>query len=314
MPALPPQQASGVPRPSPAGTILGLDIGGSKTHAIRLEAGRLAAEAVAGSANLQNTDVAAAVAALAEAVGSVGAQDVQEVYVGAGGIDTDDDAASLRALIAPLVPGAVIHVVHDSRLVLAAGRARTGIAVIIGTGTAVWGTDGSRQARAGGWGHLLGDEGSGYWLAREAVRHCLHRHDLGLEPDLLGTRLLAACGLDRPVALIARFHGLGTAGQNGLDRSYWAALARVVVDAAEAGDGAARDILGAGTAAVAEQILQVARQLGLAGPVILGGGLGAKVPLIREGIRQALAPHGITEVVCLDREPVFGVDVLAGLA
>jgi glucosamine kinase len=314
MPALPPQQASGVPRPAPAGAILGLDIGGSKTHAIRLEAGRLAAEAVAGSANVQNTDPAAAAAALAEAVGSVGALDVQEVYAGAGGIDTDDDAASLRALIAPLVPGAAIHVVHDSRLVLAAGRARTGIAVIIGTGTAVWGTDGSREARAGGWGHLLGDEGSGYWLAREAVRHCLHRHDLGLEPDLLSGRLLAACGLDRPVALIARFHGLGTAGRNGPDRGYWAALARVVIAAAEAGDGAARSILDAGTAAVAEQILQVARQLGLAGPVILGGGLGAKVPFIREGIRRVLVPHGITEVVCLDREPVFGVDVLAGLA
>jgi N-acetylglucosamine kinase-like BadF-type ATPase len=309
MSALPPQQASGVP--APAGAILGLDIGGSKTHAIRLEHGRLAAEAVAGSANLQNTDPAAAAGALAEAVRAVGARDVRAVYAGAGGIDTDDDAASLRALIAPLVPGAAIHVVHDSRLVLAAGRARSGIAVIIGTGTAVWGTDGSREARAGGWGHLLGDEGSGYWLAREAVRHCLHRHDLGLEPDLLCGRLLEACGLDRPVALIARFHG---AGGNGPDRGYWAALARVVVAAAEAGDGAARGILDAGTAAVAEQILQVARQLGLAGPVILGGGLGAKVPLVRAGIRQALAPHGITEVVCLDREPVFGVDVLAGLA
>ncbi|MCG2623511.1 ATPase [Arthrobacter sp. I2-34] len=314
MPASHPQHAAGDPSGTPARTILGLDIGGTKTHAIRLEAGRLAAEAVAGSANLQNTDRAAAAAALAEAIAAVGAGDVQEVYAGAGGIDTDDDAASLRALIAPLVPAASIHVVHDSRLVLAAGRARTGIAVIIGTGTAVWGTDGSRQARAGGWGHLLGDEGSGYWLAREAVRHCLHRHDLGLAPDLLCTQLLAACGLDRPVAFIARFHGLGTAGRNGPDRGYWAALARVVVAAAEAGDSAARSILDAGTEAVAGQILQVARQLGIAGPVILGGGLGAKVPLIREGILRALAPHGITEVACLDREPVFGVDVLAGLA
>jgi len=299
---------------TPAGAVLGLDIGGSKTHAIRLEEGRLAAEAVAGSANLQNTDPASAAAALAEAVRAVGAGGVQHVYAGAGGIDTDDDAAALRALIAPLVPGAAIHVVHDSRLVLAAGRARTGIAVIIGTGTAVWGTDGRRQARAGGWGYLLGDEGSGYWLAREAVRHCLHRHDLGLAPDLLCGRLLAACGLDRPVALIARFHGLGGADRTGPDRGYWAGLARVVVAAAEAGDAAARDILAAGTAAVADQILQVARQLDVSGPVILGGGLGAKVPLIRTGLLQALAPHGITEVACLDREPVFGVDLLAGLA
>jgi glucosamine kinase len=293
-----------------ARTVLGLDIGGSKTHAIRLEDGRVAAETVTGSANVQNTDRESAAAALAKAIRGVGARDVQEVYAGAGGIDTDDDAAALRALIAPLVPGAVIHVVHDSRLVLAAGRARTGIAVIVGTGTAVWGIDGrGRQARAGGWGYLLGDEGSGYWLAREAARHCLHRHDLGLEPDLLGAGLLQACGLDRPVDLIARFHRAG-----GPDRGYWSARAGVVVAAAEAGDGAARSIVAAGAAAVAGQIVQVARQLDLAGPVILGGGLGAKVPLVREGVRQALAPHGITEVAGLDREPVFGVDVLAGLA
>ncbi|NKX51022.1 ATPase [Arthrobacter deserti] len=295
--------------------VLGLDIGGSKTHAIRLEQGRVAAEAVTGSANLQNTDTASAAAALSEAVRAVGAAEADEVYVGAGGIDTDDDAAALRALIAPLVPGAAIHIVHDSRLVLAAGRARAGIAVIIGTGTAVWGTDGAgRQARAGGWGYLLGDEGSGYWLAREAARHCLHRQDLGLEPDQLSARLLAACGLDRPVQLIARFHGLGTAGWNGPDRGYWAARARVVVAAAEAGDEAARTILAAGTAAVADQILQVAGQLDITGPVILGGGLGANVPLVREGVSSALARHGITEVSSLDREPVFGVDVLAGLA
>ncbi|MFD1213242.1 N-acetylglucosamine kinase, partial [Arthrobacter sp. GCM10027362] len=181
MSASPPQRDPRAPLHAPAGrTILGLDIGGSKTHAIRLEAGRVTAEAVTGSANLQNVSRAAAAAAVAEAVRTVGAQGVQEVFAGAGGIDTDDDAAALRALIAPLLPGAAIHVVHDSRLVLAAGRARTGIAVIVGTGTVVWGIDEhGRQARAGGWGYLLGDEGSGYWLAREAVRHCLHRHDLG---------------------------------------------------------------------------------------------------------------------------------------
>ncbi|NKX53428.1 N-acetylglucosamine kinase [Arthrobacter mobilis] len=296
-------------------TILGLDIGGSKTHAIRLEDGLVKAEAVTASANVQNVSREAASAALAEAVRAVGAQTVQEVYAGAGGIDTDDDAAALRALIAPLVPRASIQVVHDSRLVLAAGRARMGIAVIVGTGAVAWGTDArGRQARSGGWGYLLGDEGSGYWLAREAVRHCLGRHDRDLPPDRLSAALLADCGLGRPVELIARFHGIGAGSRSGPDRGYWSARAGVVVAAAEAGDPAARAILDAGTAEIAERILQVARQLDITGPVILGGSLGAKVPLVREGIRQALAPHGITDVAGLDREPVFGVDVLAGLA
>ena len=64
-----------------------------------------------------------------------------EVFAGAGGVDTDDDAAALRALIAPFVPGAQVTVVHDTRLLLAAAGATEGVAVIAGTGSAAWGAN-----------------------------------------------------------------------------------------------------------------------------------------------------------------------------
>jgi N-acetylglucosamine kinase-like BadF-type ATPase len=70
-----------------------------------------------------------------------------------------------------LVPGARVRVVHDAHLVLAAGGLDTGVALIAGTGSVAWGAcpDGP-DARAGGWGYLLGDEGSATALFREDTR------------------------------------------------------------------------------------------------------------------------------------------------
>ncbi|EMY34540.1 N-acetyl-D-glucosamine kinase Nagk [Arthrobacter crystallopoietes BAB-32] len=288
-----------------AEVLIGLDIGGSKTHAVRFEDGMPAAEAVAASANVQNVSRAEAAAALREVFAAVGAG-ARAVVAGAGGVDTADDAGALVSLIAPLAPGARIHVVHDSRLILAAGGARSGIAVIVGTGTAAWGTDGAgREARAGGWGYLLGDEGSGYWLAREAVRHALRRRDQGLAPDALTRALLADCGLAEPAELIAAFHG-------GAGRAYWAQRARLVIEAAEHG-GAAAALVDDAVRHLSGLVLQVARQIGSAGPVILGGGIGTNVPRIAEGIAAAVAGAGIRGVRQLDRAPAFGAAFLAGI-
>lgn len=281
--------------------LIGLDIGGTKTHAIRLEDGAVTAEAIAGSANVQNVSREAASTALAEVFSALGS-DADRVIAGAGGIDTANDAVALAALISPFAPQAEIRAVHDSRLVLAAGRARRGIAVIAGTGSAVWGTDGTgNEARAGGWGYLLGDEGSGYWLGRELVRHALRRRDQGLEPDALTQALLADCSLADPVELIAHFHGP-------TGRRYWAQRSRLVVEAAA--DPVAAELLAVAAKDLARLIRQVAGRLDISGPVILGGGLGANVPQLAAGIAAALAPYGIDDVRQLDREPVYGVDLL----
>jgi N-acetylglucosamine kinase-like BadF-type ATPase len=282
--------------------VIGLDIGGTKTRGVRFEDGAVVADESVGSSNVQNVTRAEAALHLAELFGRIGGGTVAQVYAGAGGIDTDADAEALAALIAPHVPGARITVVHDSRLLLAAGGASTGVAVIGGTGSAAWGRNGlGEEARAGGWGYLLGDEGSGYWLGREAVRHSLRRMNQGLEPDGLTTALLASCGVDDPNKLIALFHSPDTG------RRYWAEKARLVVDAAAAGHTASQELVdqaGRDLAALAEQAV---RQLGIDGPVILGSGLGMNVPRLQESFRSALAAAGITDVRILEQDPVFGV-------
>lgn len=285
-----------------SGTVIGLDIGGTKTRGVRFENGTPVRDENAGSSNVQNVSREQAAANLAELFGKIGGGHVDQVYAGAGGIDTDQDAQALADLIAPHAPGARITVVHDSRLLLAAGGASTGVAVIAGTGSAAWGrNEAGEEARAGGWGYLLGDEGSGYWLGREAVRHSLRQMNQGLEPDRLSRALLESVGVDEPGKLIALFHSPDTG------RRYWAQQARLVVETADAGDETCRALVDQAGGDLADLAEQAVRQLGLDGPVILGSGLGMNVPRLQEAFKAKLAEGGITDVRILQQDPVFGV-------
>ncbi|ALE06828.1 ATPase [Arthrobacter sp. ERGS1:01] len=284
--------------------VVGLDIGGSKTRGILWVDGAVVADASAGSANVQNVSPETAAANLAELFAQLGDTRAGVVFAGAGGVDTDDDAAALRDLIAPFVPGARITVVHDTRLLLAAGGASTGVAVISGTGSAAWGANpAGDEARAGGWGYLLGDEGSGYWLGREAVRHSLHQMDLGAEPDELTRGLLDYCALATPGELIGHFH-------QGTTRRYWAAASPVIFAAAANGHAHALHLVDQAGADLAGMAGQVARQLGIAGPIVLGSGLGSNVPALQQAFVKHLAAAGITDVRILDQDPIFGVPLL----
>jgi glucosamine kinase len=122
-------------------------------------------------------------------------------------VDTPEQEQRLHRLVQAQIPGAAVRIVHDKALILAAAAVDHGIALISGTGSVAWGRaiDG-RTARAGGWGYLLGDEGSGYAVGRRAVRHTLGQADRGLRPDVLAQQLAADCGLQDPGQLLDHFY------------------------------------------------------------------------------------------------------------
>lgn len=312
MPIIPaPQHSSpGRGHSSAAELVVGLDIGGSKTHGVLWRSGTLVGEAKSGSANVQNVTPDEAALSLSKLFNALlGPEDpeaIGHVVAGSGGVDTPADAGRLRALIAVHAPRAVIDVVHDTRLILAAGGARTGIAVIAGTGSVAWGVaEDGREARSGGWGYLLGDEGSGYWVAREAARRALHRHDLGMQPDVLDTAVLALNGIATATELIGLFHSGARSS-----RTYWAAQSRAVFDAARDGHGDAGGIIDRAASDLTRLVLDVASVIGSAGPVVLGGGLAMHQSDLRTRLRAHLAASGITDIVFLTEDPVMGVRFL----
>jgi glucosamine kinase len=288
--------------------IVGLDIGGSKTHAVSRHQNKIA-EVFAGSANLSSVGEAEAgrqldaiFARLAER-GPIGA-----VCAGAAGVDTPAAEERLRQLIAVRLPGAVVQVVHDTELILATAELTTGIALIAGTGSVAWGRDASgRVARAGGWGYLLGDEGSGYGIAREAVRHALRLADEGQPPDRLSQQLIAACNVQRTGQLIDHFYG-------NPERRYWAGHARVAFELAAVGDSAAQRIIDSAAADLGTLVQTVHVAIGRPAPplpVVLGGGVMVHQPQLQDSVRQVLAGEGLTDLRPLDRDPAYGALFLA---
>jgi glucosamine kinase len=257
---------------------------------------------VAGSANLAAVGITEAGRQLEALFAQLGARGVGAVCAGAAGADGTESIAAITRIITGLVPGAQVSVVHDARLVLAAEGLDAGVSLIAGTGSVAWGrrADGT-QARAGGWGHLLGDEGSGYRVAVDAVRHALGRMDAGEPADRLTTALLSSCGLADRTELIDFVYARQ-------DKRYWAERAAVVTELAAQGDPAAAVIVDAAAGALAALAARVLDRLGLAGPVVLGGGFAVHQPLLQRAVRERLAG---TEVRVLTHAPAVGAVRLA---
>ncbi|MFE9425121.1 N-acetylglucosamine kinase [Kitasatospora sp. NPDC006697] len=185
-------------------TCLGLDVGGTHTRAVLHDRwGRELGRATAAGGNPAARGAAEAVAVLAGVVGEALAGhapgEVRGCLLGLSGISTLADreafAEDCRTAFGLAVP---VRLVHDAVVAFAAGAEGRGTVLIAGTGAVACRIDGTEvTARAGGLGWLLGDEGGGFWLGREAVRHA-HAHP----GDPFGRAVLAACEAADPVALV----------------------------------------------------------------------------------------------------------------
>jgi glucosamine kinase len=288
--------------------VAGLDIGGSKTHALAVDlrnGNKALQEVLAGSANLSSVGAAEVARQLTDVFDRLGRDGIAAVCAGAAGVDSAEQEQRLRALLQAQVPWAAVQIVHDTELILAAAGIGQGIAVIAGTGSVAWSrsNDGSTY-RAGGWGYLLGDEGSGYWLGVQAVRHALAVVDRRGRPDQLTERLTADCGLQQPGQLLDHFY----ANQ---ERRYWAGRSALVFELAGAGDPAAIRLVDVAADALADIAAMVGSALGITGPVVLAGGLLVHQPRLQLGVQQRLLARGLTDIQVLDRDPVHGALRLA---
>jgi N-acetylmuramic acid 6-phosphate etherase len=200
-------------------------------------------------------------------------------------------------------------VIEDAALLLAAGTPEGwGVAVVAGTGSMAFARAAcGKTARAGGWGPLLGDEGSGYAIALAGLRAAARSADGRAPATLLTDRLLAVYGLTQPQELVSVVY-------RGGDRAALAALAPVVMQAAEDGDAVAEAIIREAAAELATAVAAAAGQLdlGSAFPVALAGGLLVSSAGYRDRFLAALADRGLTaDSVALVTEPAEGAVRLA---
>ncbi len=210
----------------PDGTILGTGLAGPSNHV--LEPG--------GMERLRTALDDSITRALTEAGAEAG--EVSSVFLGMTG-----GAATAREMTQPRFPGARVESDYDQITALyGASVAQPGVVVIAGTGAVAYGRDAAgRSAKAGGWGYVMGDEGSGYDIGRRALLAATQAADGRRDPGLLQQMIPQSLGVADLWAVHARVY----AGQ--LDRAGIARLTVLVDQAGQAGDAAALEILsGAG--------------------------------------------------------------------
>ncbi|OLC27978.1 MAG: hypothetical protein AUG06_03250 [Actinobacteria bacterium 13_1_20CM_2_65_11] len=284
------------------GCFLGLDIGGSSSRARCVEDGRIVAEAQGPGANvaaLRPRTVEGRIGALLAGMGAISAD---ACCAGSAGAEVPVGRARLERLLTAVLPGCKVTVVHDARLVLAAAGIDYGIALISGTGSVAYGRDrDGREARAGGWGWLVGDDGSGAWLTREASREVLRRSDAGEQLGKLGEAMLGVTRARHATDLMGRLHRLNEPGE-------WAALAGVVFESAGEDPGAA-SLVERAAFALADLVESVRKRLSIDGPVVLAGGQLLNQPRLETAVRRLLGA-----AIRLEEPPVAGAVRLAELS
>jgi N-acetylglucosamine kinase-like BadF-type ATPase len=242
---------------------VGLDVGGSGTRAaLATSEGQLLAVGFGGPSGHRGGASGHRILqrALANAVAPlephIGAQPCT-VHIGLRGLSIPGRRETALAELSARLPGAQVHVSNDALIAQWGGLGGAeGVAVLAGTGSiALARSLDGRQARSGGYGHLVSDEGGGFWIGRAAVSACLHALDGLAPPTSLSDSVPHAAGQHSLSDVVGWLYG----GRDPVRRL--ARLAPLVTHAAAEGDLVALDILRQAARALADLAASAARGL-----------------------------------------------------
>jgi N-acetylglucosamine kinase-like BadF-type ATPase len=229
---------------------LGIDAGGTHARCAAISsAGAIVGRAGGPGANVHRHGPQASGRALAHlarrALGDTPSGTPVSAAVCAAGLDTREVESALGNELRDAAPDIDWVLANDAMGAWkgAFGTGSSGVVAISGTGSVALARHDGRQARAGGWGALLGDEGSGYDIGRRALIAVLREHDhIGPRTSLRGP-VLRQLGLTEPQSIIDHMHFH-------MQPSDVAALAPLVLDHASTGDQEAERIVDAAAAAL----------------------------------------------------------------
>jgi glucosamine kinase len=300
----------------------GFDGGGTRTTCVLCDSGgSVLGVGLGGRSNYHNTGLRNALASLKRAYegalaqsGLQGGRLALAACYGLAGLDSPADMAIVKRGIRSMTLGPGRRsdlLVNDWRTaVTGAFIDGPGVTLIAGTGcvAAAQGAGGRRVARVGGWGHIVDDRGSAYAIGRDALYAAMRDHDGRGPKTVLLKLIMEKLGVSEPQGIIARVY----AGH--MPVSEIASLSALVSQAAEAGDGAATEILNEKGRILGELVVSAASKLDMLGArfgVSLNGGVfraGAPVLAPLEETIRAAAPRA--EIVEPKLSPACGAVVL----
>lgn len=283
---------SGFEENGPRGFAVGLDGGGTKTTVTVMDAeGRIVREFTADGINYngrKEAEVEQALhsicAELAAVCGGLG--HIRHLVIGAAGISNPAIPGRLTAAVRSRGYTGPLRIIGDHEAALhGAFGGGPGMLLIAGTGSVCFGRSAAGETgRAGGFGHLIDDEGSGYSIGRRLLSAAVRAWD-GREPPTVISRLLQERHqLSGPGEIVGFTYGPATG------KKEIASLAPILEEACCLGDAAALAIAEASAAALVELVAALADRLGLtAGPLTLSGSVLLCNPYVRSAFDRQLA-------------------------
>jgi N-acetylglucosamine kinase-like BadF-type ATPase len=187
-----------------------------------------------------------------------------------------------------------------------------GINIVAGTGSIGYGERQGRKARVGGWGEIFSDEGSAYWIAIQGLNAFTRMSDGRLPDGPLRQAFVDALGLSNDLDICAR-----VMGESGLSRDGVAALAPIVVHAANEGDMRATAILELAGSELANMAHALRRRLAFEERetvlVSWSGGVLTKQDMVRASMQRHLQGTGSYDFVVPRHQPAVGAALYAAL-
>ena len=259
--------------------VIGVDGGGTKTETVAYDLkGNKLMSVLTGFGNLVNGKEEA-VKNILDGLNSVfkkfSKDQVQGIYLGLAGSEVSDNGNIVFEAIKKEFEVSSI-IMNDSELALKALlKGENGILTIAGTGSIAFGINGDKQWKAGGWGHLLGDEGSAYKISIEGIKNMIYENDNNLERGTLSIKLLEALNIDKVDDVIGFVYSS--------TKDEIAQLAQIVSELAEKGDEKSISIMVEEGKLLGETTVQVFNKLGFNEcSVGLVGGVIKKSKIVRE--------------------------------
>ncbi len=231
------------------------------------------------------------------------------ICIGTAGVDTPESLNLITDLTGNLGYQCFIEVMNDSEIALAAEtKGKPGIIIISGTGSIGFGVNEcGKKWRVGGFGYLVGDEGSGYWVARKGIGAALQDFDHSGPKTILTDMLKEKLELERFDKILDYIYST--------NKSEIAKLATLVIQGCEQGDIVSNEILHKAADYLSRMVITLARELQMTKqsyPVIYGGGFLTNSPGLCSSINdRILNQYPLLHPSLLKKEAQWGAIYIA---
>lgn len=293
------------------GLFLAVDAGGTNTTYLLANDQRELARVQGRTIKRMRVSEEAATEHLREALGDLERESglhigsVDRVCIGTAGETVPLVTEWIRSEFGKAMPHAKLLLRGDVEIALdAAFPGSRGVLVLAGTGSNICGRDAQgRMTRAGGYGPVIADQGSGYWIGREGLRQAFLAMDRGI-PTLLTNAISAMWSVNTPEEMIAYAHATPAPDLS--------KLSRIVADCADEGDKVAQGVLRQAGEDLAELALLVMRRVremdkGPVPGVAIAGSILKRVEWVRSAMTRAIHQvHPSVEVRQEVVDPVLG--------